>query len=232
MQISGSKMASHQDSIEATVDVAEENQERKETPVKLVTGFLTDISVMRVESPSVKEGSMDWTTWQLLDSLFPTGGFAHSYGLETAYQGGVVTDCVSLQRYARFAERFVVNSLQNTAGLLLPFDFAATNPHHAPLFGVICGLLGVDAITTQRSYLYMGLRDILSASTRLNLTGPLEAAKLQHQVAGAAENFLSSALDISEAGLKMNPFVCNSNPRCVQGCIIMAYRTGRLNEEV
>jgi urease accessory protein len=33
----------------------------------------------------------DWLLWQLVDSAFPSGGFAHSGGLEAAYQNGVVT---------------------------------------------------------------------------------------------------------------------------------------------
>ena len=32
----------------------------------------------------------DWVLWQLLDSAFPTGGFAHSGGLEAAWQHGEV----------------------------------------------------------------------------------------------------------------------------------------------
>jgi urease accessory protein len=32
----------------------------------------------------------DWVTWQLADSAFPTGGFAHSNGLEAACQNGEV----------------------------------------------------------------------------------------------------------------------------------------------
>lgn len=32
----------------------------------------------------------DWVLWQLLDSAFPTGGFAHSAGLEAAWQHGEV----------------------------------------------------------------------------------------------------------------------------------------------
>ncbi|KAG6555333.1 hypothetical protein Mapa_003376 [Marchantia paleacea] len=242
-------MATHQNSTSVVVSCAEDHNLSRECALKLVTGFLTDVSVMTDGPPIVQSGSMDWTTWQLLDSLFPTGGFAHSYGLETAYQGGLVSDCASL-------ERFAVNSLQNSAGLSLPFVFAgnkfpntecwlelnrilhamltnhvarkasltqgsallrtastvfteypelkkmracsyaptATTPHHAPLFGVLCGLLGVDAVTAQRSYLFMGLRDILSAATRLNVTGPLEAAKLQHQIAGVTETLLTRLL--------------------------------------
>ena len=30
----------------------------------------------------------DWIIWQMLDSGLPTGGFAHSYGLEAAVQLG------------------------------------------------------------------------------------------------------------------------------------------------
>lgn len=32
----------------------------------------------------------DWLVWQLMDSAFPTGGFAHSAGLEAAWQHGEV----------------------------------------------------------------------------------------------------------------------------------------------
>ena len=32
----------------------------------------------------------EWVLWQLLDSAYPTGGFAHSGGLEAAWQHGEV----------------------------------------------------------------------------------------------------------------------------------------------
>jgi urease accessory protein len=41
-----------------------------------------------------------WRLLQLADSAFPTGGFAHSFGLEAASQAGEVTD---LRRFARDA---------------------------------------------------------------------------------------------------------------------------------
>jgi urease accessory protein len=36
--------------------------------------------------------SADWLLWQLADSAFPSGGFAHSGGLEAAYQHGQVSN--------------------------------------------------------------------------------------------------------------------------------------------
>lgn len=39
-----------------------------------------------------------WLVWQLADSAFPAGGFAHSSGLEAAWQSGEVTSISAMQR--------------------------------------------------------------------------------------------------------------------------------------
>lgn len=183
-----------------------------------------------------------WSQWQLLDSILPTGGFAHSFGLEAAIQSRLVISPEDLQT-------FVIHMLENTASLLLPFVYASTKSpdaqtwhkldkllnatltndvgrkasmsqgsallrvaasvftevpllksmrsealsngvvsfHHAPVFGLVCGLLGFDAETSQRSYMFVTMRDVISSATRLNLVGPLGASVLQHRVASVAE---------------------------------------------
>ena len=62
--------------------------------------------------------------------------------------------------------------------------------HHAPLFGMILGLLGMDTMVAQRAFLFINLRDLLSAATRLGVVGPLEAAQMMHRVSGEAESIL------------------------------------------
>uniref|UniRef100_M4BQI1 Urease accessory protein UreF n=1 Tax=Hyaloperonospora arabidopsidis (strain Emoy2) TaxID=559515 RepID=M4BQI1_HYAAE len=195
--------------------------------------------------------SGDWALWQIIDSLYPTGGFAHSLGLEAAAQEGLVKNAVSLRAFvssslhqaADFALPLVFSSYQIVAsaadfvdsvlGLnsratalysnhvarkasfaqgsallrLAVSTYAPTFPrmdvlleirkavkkqkqegiHHAVLFGVVCALLAVDVESTQRMYLYVSTRDVLSAATRLNLVGPLEAARLQFEVAPLLE---------------------------------------------
>jgi len=39
--------------------------------------------------------------WQLIDSAFPTGSFAHSGGLEAAWQGGEIVNDAALDRFVR-----------------------------------------------------------------------------------------------------------------------------------
>ena len=55
----------------------------------------------------------EWLTWQLVDSAFPTGAFAHSWGLEAAWQLGEIPD-------ARRLRAFVDASIQQTAYTSLP----------------------------------------------------------------------------------------------------------------
>src|SRR5947207_11102492 len=43
-----------------------------------------------------------WLIWQLVDSGFPAGGFAHSFGLDAAWQQGEV-DAASLPSFVRDA---------------------------------------------------------------------------------------------------------------------------------
>jgi urease accessory protein len=44
---------------------------------------------------------MNFLLWQLVDSGFPAGGFAHSGGLETSVHHGQVTDGATLRSFAR-----------------------------------------------------------------------------------------------------------------------------------
>ncbi|XP_047308506.1 urease accessory protein F [Impatiens glandulifera] len=212
---------------------------------------------------------LQWKLWQLLDSILPTGGFAHSSGLEAAVQARIVSTPEDLQTY-------VIHLLENTGSLLLPFVNAATkhpemetwhkldrildatltnqvsrkasisqgsalmrvaaavftevpslktmrslsigknvvNFHHAPIFGLVCGLLGLDCKTTERAYLFVITRDVISAATRLNLVGPLGAAMLQHQISMVAEQTMErwSGKEVEDA--------CQVAPLldAVQGC--------------
>ncbi|KNA06607.1 hypothetical protein SOVF_179460 [Spinacia oleracea] len=212
--------------------------------------------------------SLEWSLWQLLDSILPTGGFAHSFGLEAAIQARLVNDPEDLHT-------FVIQVLQNTGSLLLPFVYATTitpdiktwhkldkmldatltnevarkasttqgsallriaaavftelpslktmreqslggaiSLHHAPIFGLVCGLLGLSPDISQRAYLFITLRDVISAATRLNLIGPQAGAVMQHAVGSTAEKVLMTwkDRDVEDA--------CQTMPLidAVQGC--------------
>jgi urease accessory protein len=61
---------------------------------------------------------MTWQIWQLVDSAFPTGGFAHSWGLEAAWQSGEVRDASDLRQFLR-------DTIVQTGRASLPFVTAA-----------------------------------------------------------------------------------------------------------
>jgi len=60
----------------------------------------------------------DWLTWQIVDSAFPTGAFAHSLGLEAAWQQGEVEDVGALRR-------FMEATVRQTASASVPLVNAA-----------------------------------------------------------------------------------------------------------
>ncbi|HTW95437.1 MAG TPA: urease accessory UreF family protein [Tepidisphaeraceae bacterium] len=60
----------------------------------------------------------DWIIWQIADSAFPIGGFAHSAGLEAAWRGGEIPSPAALHG-------FLHSALHQCAGGLLPIALIA-----------------------------------------------------------------------------------------------------------
>jgi urease accessory protein len=64
----------------------------------------------------------EWLVWQVADSAFPTGGFAHSSGLEAAWQSGEVAGAAELGRFVR-------DTIEQAGRGGLPF---VTSAHRSP----------------------------------------------------------------------------------------------------
>jgi urease accessory protein len=69
--------------------------------------------------------SEHWLLWQLADSAFPIGGFAHSSGLEAAWQHDYLCSPYDLHEFAH-------QSLQQTLHAALPFLLAAFDEMQTP----------------------------------------------------------------------------------------------------
>jgi urease accessory protein len=107
-------------------------QERR-TPVRPVAFQLPQRAEPGLGAPAAH----DFCIWQLMDSAFPTGGFAHSSGLEAAWQHGEVRGRAALLLFAE-------TSLEQLGHAGLPFVTAAFDaPEKLAEFDQLC-----DAFTT------------------------------------------------------------------------------------
>ncbi|HTH47939.1 MAG TPA: urease accessory UreF family protein [Candidatus Limnocylindria bacterium] len=89
----------------------------------------------------------DWLVWQLADSAFPTGGFAHSGGLEAAWQHGEIRGRADLHQ-------FVVASLSQLGHALLPLVAAAhCEPQRLPELDRLCDTLTSNHVANRASRL-------------------------------------------------------------------------------
>ncbi|MGZ7081045.1 MAG: urease accessory protein UreF [Thermoanaerobaculia bacterium] len=189
---------------------------------------------------------MDWLIWQLADSAFPSGGFAHSGGLEAAWQQGevenleyfvrqVITQCghaalpfvgaahegrADLAELDALCDAFLSSAVANRASRIqgVAFLMAAERAfprvlesgsarelrlamHYAPIFGTICGLIGVERRTAQALFLQIACRGVLAAAVRLGIIGSNAAQRLQSELAPHLQETLERCADLSPAQL-------------------------------
>ena len=87
----------------------------------------------------------DFTLWQLADSAFPTGGFAHSAGLEAAWQHGEIRNRQELVSY-------IEASLHQLGRATLPFVTAAhSEPDRLEEFDELCNAFTTNHVANRAS---------------------------------------------------------------------------------
>ncbi len=100
-----------------------------------------------------------FTLWQLADSAFPTGGFAHSGGLEAAWQNGEVGNRGELREW-------LVASLRQVTRASLPFVNAAYNePTRLSEVDQLCDALTSNHVANRAGRLQG--RALMSAAQRV-----------------------------------------------------------------
>src|SRR5882757_4389669 len=114
---------------------------RKARPLRLAerAGVRADVS-LKTQLPI-----SDFILWQLADSAFPTGGFAHSLGLEAAWQHGEVRNRTELVS-------FIEAGLQQLGHAALPLVTAAFDePEKLGEFDQLCDVFTTNHVANRAS---------------------------------------------------------------------------------
>ena len=75
--------------------------------------------------------------------------------------------------------------------------------HHAPICGALLRILGIDRLQTQRLFLYLASRGVVSAAVRLGVIGSYEGIRLQTAIGPEIDRLIDrcrhlSPLDITQ----------------------------------
>ena len=126
--------------------------EADEAPREPILGFVP------IKAPA-DGAANEWQLWQLADSAFPTGGFAHSNGLEAAWQHGEVRDGAQLAG-------FIEASLRQLGHGALPFVTAAHDqPDRLGELDRLCEAFLTNHVTNRASRLQG--RALLASAERI-----------------------------------------------------------------
>jgi urease accessory protein len=113
---------------------------------------------MASSEPLHQNGENDFLVWQLVDSAFPTGGFAHSAGLEAAWQNGEI-------RNRKELGSFLEASLEQLGHAALPFVTAAyQDVERVTEFDQLCDAFTSNHVANRasrlqgRAFFYRGTR--------------------------------------------------------------------------
>jgi urease accessory protein len=140
----------------------------------------------------------EWLIWQMADSAFPAGGFAHSSGLEAAWQSGEVTGAAGL-------DRFVRDTIEQAGRGGLPLVTAAhAAPERLATFDDQADAFLINAVANRASRVQG--RALASTCARIWPLPPLRDLEAQAKslhghhapLVGAAGRALSIPVDVSQ----------------------------------